>query len=182
MRRSARILNPNVAEQGRVRMPEEIELTDEMRAAIGTPSEWTYEVTTTGVRGFARGVGYQDRVYYDQGAANDAGYPSLPAPPCYVGTPLYIPGEVDETFSVPAVVSPSPQMFGLANVLDGGTETTYTRPLVAGDVLTASHQITDLTPKQSKALGGILIVSTQSDYRDAGGELVATQRSQVIFY
>lgn len=73
-------------------------------------------------------------------------------------------------------------MFGLDNVLDGGTETIYNRPIVAGDVLTATHQISDLTPKQSKALGGILIVSTTSDLHDASGELVATQRSQVIFY
>lgn len=76
-------------------MPEEIELTDEMRAAVGQPEKWTYEVTTTGVRGFARGVGYQDRVYFDQDAAAEAGYESLPAPQCYLGTPVYIPGEVD---------------------------------------------------------------------------------------
>ncbi|WP_106847798.1 MaoC family dehydratase N-terminal domain-containing protein [Blastococcus sp. Marseille-P5729] len=164
-------------------MPEQIELTDEMRAAIGRPQKWTYEVTTTGVRGFARGVGYQDRVYFDQASAAEAGYSSLPAPPCYLGTPVYIPGEVDETFSVPAIVSPSAAMFGLQNVLDGGTETTYVRPVVAGDVLTATHQISDLTPKQSKALGGgILIVSTTSELHDETGELVATQRSQVIFY
>lgn len=163
-------------------MPEQIELTDEMKATVGKPEKWTYEVTTTGVRGFARGVGYQDRVYFDEAAAKDAGYAALPAPPCYLGTPVYIPGEVDETFSVPAIVSPSPAMFGLENVLDGGTETTYARPVIAGDVLTASHQISDLTPKQSKALGGILIVSTTSELHDESGELVATQKSQVIFY
>lgn len=163
-------------------MVEHIELTEEQKAVIGKTSEWTYEVTTTGVRGFARGVGYRDRVYYDTEAAAAAGYDSLPAPPCFLGTPVYIPGEVDETFSVPAVVSPSPQAFGLRNVLDGGTQTTYARPLVAGDVLTATHQISDLTPKQSKSLGAILLVSTRSDYRDTTGELVATQQSQVIFY
>ena len=67
-------------------------------------------------------------------------------------------------------------------MLDGGTETVYTRPIVAGDILTGSHQIAEVTPKQSKALGPILIVSTQSDYRDASGAHVATQRAQAIFY
>lgn len=162
-------------------MAETIEITDEMQALVGKPETWTYEVTSTGVRGFARGVGYADRVYYDTDAATAAGYAALPAPPCYLGTPVYVPGEVDETFSVPAVVSPRPR-FGLDNVLDGGTETTYERPLVAGDVLTASHTISELTPKQSKSLGAMLIVTTDSDYRDASGAKVAHQRSQVIFY
>ena len=162
-------------------MPDEIVLTDEMRAAVGQPEEWVYEVTTTGVRGFARGVGYTDRTYYDAGAAAEAGYAALPAPPCYLGTPVYLPGEVDETFSMPVTAAPRPQ-WGLTNVLDGGTETTYRRPLVAGDILTGSHQISDLTPKQSKAIGGMLVVTTDSEYRDASGEVVATQRSQVIFY
>lgn len=163
-------------------MPETIELTDEQHAEIGRTVEWTYEVTTTGVRSFARGVGYRDRTYFDAEVATTAGYQALPAPPCYLGTPVYIPGEVDETFSVPATGSPSPETFGLGNVLDGGTQTTYTRPLVAGDVLTATHQISELTPKQSKSLGAILVVTSRSDYRDAAGELVATQQSQVIFY
>lgn len=163
-------------------MVDEVVLTDEQKSQIGKPEQWTYEVTTTGVRGFARGVGYQDRVYYDTDAAAAAGYDALPAPPCYLGTPVYIPGEVDETFSVPAIASPSPHAFGLQNVLDGGTQTTYTRPLVAGDVLIGTHQISDLTPKQSRSLGAMLVVTSQSDYRDASGELVATQQSQVIFY
>ena len=47
-------------------MAEEIEITEEMRAVIGVESTpWTYEVTTTSVRAFARGVGYTDLVYFD---------------------------------------------------------------------------------------------------------------------
>ena len=47
-------------------MAESFEITDEMRAQIGKESPpWTYEVTTTSVRMFARGVGYTDPVYFD---------------------------------------------------------------------------------------------------------------------
>ena len=39
-------------------MAENFELTDTLKASIGQTSEpWTYEVTTTSVRAFARGVG-----------------------------------------------------------------------------------------------------------------------------
>ena len=54
----------------RARMAERFEITDEMRAVIGKEwPPWTFEVTTTSVRAFARGVGYTDRVYFDVEAA-----------------------------------------------------------------------------------------------------------------
>ena len=56
-------------------MAEEFEITDEMREQIGKKSPpWTYELTTTSVRAFARGVGYTDPVYFDVEAAKAAGY------------------------------------------------------------------------------------------------------------
>src|SRR5499427_1646801 len=79
-------------------MAKEFELTDDMRKAIGSASPpWTYEVTTTSVRAFARGVGYTDPVYFDVEAAKRAGYRNLPAPPTYLGTPVFVPGRSDDT-------------------------------------------------------------------------------------
>ena len=61
-------------------MAEEFEITEEMRKQIGKESPpWTYELTTTSVRAFARGVGYTDPVYFDVEAARAAGYRNLPA-------------------------------------------------------------------------------------------------------
>ena len=43
---------------------EDFEITDEMRAQFGVDSEpWTYEVTTTSVRMYARGIGSDDPVH-----------------------------------------------------------------------------------------------------------------------
>jgi hypothetical protein len=163
-------------------MAESIDLTDEMRAVIGVPSShWRYELTTTSVRAFARGVGYRDRVYYEMDAAHAAGYVSIPAPPCYLGTPLYVPDEVDDTFSVPPTVSSRPK-FGLSRVLDGGTEISYERLLLAGETLSANHTIADLEVKRSESLGAFLLVTTESEFRDGGGAVVARERAQVIFY
>ena len=157
-------------------------LTDEVKDTIGVESEpWRYEVTTTGIRAFARGVGYEDPVYYDIDAARAAGYADLPAPPCYLGTPAYIPGRSDETFSVPLGTGPRPR-YGLEHVLDGGTEAIYERPLVAGDVLTVTNKVVDLQVRESKVLGTMLVVSSEATGRDARGEVVVRERSQVIFY
>jgi hypothetical protein len=159
-----------------------IVITDEMQAVIGRESEsWPYEVTTTGVRAFARGVGYRDLVYFDAAEAEAAGYDRLPAPPCYLGTPVFIPGRSSDRFSSPSSATPSLN-HGLGNVLDGGTETIYERPLVAGDVLTATPTLTGLEVKQSRALGAMLIMSFETVYRDVDGAVVARQLGQAIYY
>jgi N-terminal half of MaoC dehydratase len=163
-------------------MAQEFELTDEMKAAIGKPSDsWVFEVTTTSIRAFARGVGYTDPVYYDLDAAKACGYRSLPVPPTYVGTPVFIPGRSHDVFSGPTEGQPSVR-HGLKNVLDGGTETEYFEQICAGDALTAVTKVVDLKVRESGRLGKMLIVTSETLYTNQQGSLAAAQRSQVIFY
>lgn len=163
-------------------MAKEFELTDEMRAQIGRESPpWTAEVTTTSVRAFARGVGYTDRVYFDVAAAKAAGYRNLPAPPTYLGTWVFIPGESDNTFSAPRAARVGVN-HGLKGLLDGGTETEYFADICAGDTLTVVSKIAGLDVRTSPTLGKMLLMTTESTYTNQDGTLVATQRGQAIFY
>lgn len=163
-------------------MAEAFELTDELKAAIGREaSPWTYEVTSTSVRAFARGVGYTDAVYYDVEAARAAGYRDLPAPPTYLGTAVFVPGRSDDTFSGPKEGQPRLN-HGLKNVLDGGTEIEYREDICAGDTLTGVSAISDLRVSDSKAIGKMLIVSMDTRFTNQTGKLAAVLRSQVIFY
>lgn len=162
-------------------MAQSFEITDDMKAVIGVDSDpWTYELTSTSVRAFARGVGYTDPVYFDRAAAQAAGYADLPAPPCYLGTPVFIPGQSSEVFSGP---KGGPELkHGLPGLLDGGTTTTYERPLVAGEVLTATSRYVELETKESKGLGVMLITTQETTWKDQSGAVVARQRAQAIFY
>jgi hypothetical protein len=163
-------------------MAKEFELTDEMRAQVGRESPpWTAEVTTTSVRAFARGVGYTDRVYFDSEAAKQAGYRNLPAPPTYLGTPVFIPGESDNTFSAPrsARVGIS---HGLKGLLDGGSDTEYFGDICAGDTLTVVSKIAGLDVRVSPTLGKMLLMTTETTYTNQLGQRVAVQRGQAIFY
>jgi N-terminal half of MaoC dehydratase len=161
---------------------EQFELTEEMRAQIAVDTEpWRYEVTTTGVRAFARGVGYDDPVYYDESAARAAGHPALPAPPGFVGMPVYLPRRSDPTFTAPPGTGPRPR-FGMTNVLDGGTQTAYERQLYAGDMLSATERIVSLDVKRSRSLGTTLHVRTEATFRDPDGAVAARQTAQWIFY
>jgi hypothetical protein len=161
---------------------ENIEITPEMRAQIGVEEDpWPYEVTTSGVRAFARGVGYEDPVYYDPDAARAAGYEDLPAPPCYLGTPAFLPGRSDPVFSIPLGTGPRPR-YGLTEVLDAGTEASYDRPLVAGETLMGRHRLVDLQVKRSRSLGAMLVVTSETTLYGSDGTAAARERSQHIFY
>ena len=163
-------------------MAEKLELTDEMKSKIGWESApWTYEVTTTSVRAFARGVGYTDPVYFDIEAAKKAGYRNLPAPPSYLGTAVFIPGKSDDTFSGPPGSFPEIK-HGLTGLLDGGTETEYFDTICAGDILTGTGQLAALDVKESKSLGKMLVISSESIMKNQAGKVVAIQRGQAIFY
>jgi hypothetical protein len=165
-------------------MAEHFELTESMRAAIGPESDlWPVEFTTTGIRSFARGVGYDDPVYFDIEAARAAGYASLPAPPTYAGIPVFLPGKCDSTYGLP-VRNNAPKLdHGLKNILDGGTEFIYERVPVAGETLVYSTRIVDAEVKESKALGKMLVVTSEAQYKHPdSGEIYFRTRSQLIAY
>jgi acyl dehydratase len=163
-------------------MAQEFELTEEMRSHVGEESDpWTHEVTTTSVRAFARGVGYTDPVYFDVAAAKAAGYRSLPAPPTYFGTPVFIPGRSSDTFSGPVATRRGLQ-HGLKGLLDGGSEIEYYADICAGDTITVTSKLANLEVKESKSLGKMLVTTAEDRFENQDGTLVAVQRRQAIFY
>ena len=163
-------------------MAENFEITEEMQSQVGwTSKPWDYEVTRTSVRAFARGVGYTDLVYYDLEEAKKAGYRDLPAPPAYLGTPIFIPGQSDEFLPFTPDSTPSID-HGLPGLLDGGTETEYFDAICAGDTLSCVNKLAGLFTKDTKALGTMLVVALEATYTDQDGKVVAIQRSQAIYY
>ncbi|MEO8457774.1 MAG: MaoC family dehydratase N-terminal domain-containing protein [Chloroflexota bacterium] len=151
-------------------------ITDAMRAKIGVESEPTrYEIDNTGCRQFARAVGYTDPIYFDEEAAKKRGYRGIVAPVGFLGLPVVVPGQ-------PARV---PEAFRLEipykRVLNGGTDIEYYADVCAGDKLTASTKLTNLTEREGKN-GPMLMVDTETIFRNEAGETVAVQRGTAIRY
>lgn len=148
-------------------------VSDEMRAQLNIESEpWTVEVDTTAVRMFARSVQYDDPIFYDEEFARSKGYRSIPAPPHYLGTPVYdpnAPARGGRQLNIP-----------YKRNLNGGTDIEYYDQIIAGDVLSATSKLTDLE-ETSGRLGPMLIVRTETIYR-RGGQIVAVQRGTGIRY
>jgi hypothetical protein len=151
-------------------------ITDEMRASIGKESEPVeYEVDNTGVRQFARSVGYNDPVFFDEAAAKAQGYRGLLAPPGFLGHPVFIPGRPVRTAEVFRLDIP------YKRILNGGTDVEYFDDICAGDRLTATTKISDLTEREGR-MGPMLIVSTETTFRNEAGQIVAIQRGAAIRY
>ena len=153
------------------------EITDEMRAMFGKDSEpWEYEVTTTSVRMYARGIGSEDPIHYDVDFAKSQGFRSIVAPLGYIGTPVYLPGKTDPTFGFPRRDGGPRLNIPFKGLLDGGTETEYLDVICAGDVLEETSHLADLKLRDS---GGrqMLFVTNEAVYKNkANGKVVAKQR------
>jgi N-terminal half of MaoC dehydratase len=150
-------------------------ITDEVREALG--KVWgpvTLEVDRTSIRMWARAVGFDDPVYYDEGHAEAAGFETLPAPPGFLGTPRFLPGQPDVG---PPIRGLNPK---LTRSLNGGTEFEYLHPVVAGDELTATTSIVDVKERSGK-VGKMLLITRETTYT-RGDDVVAKMRATVINY
>lgn len=156
---------------------EEWQITDDMRAQIGVESEpWTYEVTTTGVRMYARGIASDDPVHYDVELATKQGFRSIVAPAGYLGTPVFLPGTNDPTFGFPRRGGTPRLNIPFKGLLDGGTETEYFDVICAGDVLEETSHLADLRLREG-GRGKMLFVTNESVYKNKEtGKVVVKQR------
>lgn len=155
---------------------EPFQITDEMRALIGVEgSPWTYEVTTTSVRMYARGIGSEDPIHYDVDFAKSQGFRSIVAPMGYIGTPVYIPGKNDPTFGFPRREGGPRLNIPFRGLLDGGTETEYFDLICAGDVIEETSHLADLKLRESGR--PMLFVTNEAVYKNKEtGKVVAKQR------
>jgi len=151
-------------------------ITDEMRAEIGKESDpVTFEVDKTACRMFARAVGYTDPVFFDEDHARAQGHRSILAPFGFLGHPVYDPNK--------------PQRLGgyfrtdsrFKRILNGGTDVEYFDTVCAGDPLTATPKLVDLSERQGR-LGPMLITTTETTYRNQDGKVVAVMRGTGIQY
>ena len=151
-------------------------ITDKMRAEIGVESgPVTFEVDKTACRMFARAVGYTDPLYYDEEYARSRGYRSIPAPVGFLGHPIYNPNAPQRAGGYFRTDTP------LKRVLNGGTDIEYLDTVCAGDVLTATSKLVDLSEREGR-LGPMLVSVTETTYRDQDGKVVARVRGTGIQY
>lgn len=131
------------------------------------PSTTPYLVGREKVREFARAVFSQDPLSTDVDAARAAGYSDVIAPPTFA--------VVIQEKTLSQLLEDPDAGISLERVVHGEQRFRWTRPIVAGDELTAQLEVTSV-----KALGGNAMVTAETTIRDAGGEHVVTAVSTLV--
>ena len=126
-----------------------------------------YLVGREKIREFARAVQSTSPLHHDVSAASAAGFADLVAPPTFAVV-------VQEATLAQLLAEPDAGIdFRL--VVHGEQRFTYSRPIVAGDELTAN-----LTVSSVKTLGGNAMVTAESVMTDARGAHVVTAVSTLV--
>ena len=135
------------------------------RSIIGAKSEMReFEVEKGAIRAFARAIGDENPLYFDEAYAKSQGYASLVAPPTFPAT-----------FSMP---KPGVEGLDLARTLHGGQEFSYERPIVAGDIIRCVATLTDVYEKEGQRPMTFYILETRGE--DVNGNLIYTSKSTII--
>jgi acyl dehydratase len=131
------------------------------------PASAPYEVSRVKIAEFAEAIGDPNPVYRDPAAAQAAGYPDVIAPPTF-------PVVVAMAASGKAVADPGLGV-NYAMVVHGEQRFTYSRPLRAGEVVTAQSTISDI-----REIRSITMLTTETRIRTVDGEHVCTGISTLV--
>jgi acyl dehydratase len=122
---------------------------------------------------FAQATGETDPVYFDEQAAQAAGYPALPAPPTYLfSLALSAPARRGGLFDTEHGLG-----IDMARVLHGEQSFTYHKPIHAGDRLTLTTTTSDIYARKGGALQ-FVVQDTQAF--DASGVLRIEMRMVTV--
>jgi acyl dehydratase len=133
---------------------------------VGRESEpATVHVDRSRIRQFARAVGLQDAVYFDEAEAKRRGHPSLIGPPTL---PIALGQDVD-----PGGGRMPDIKWNVATLLHEGTEIHYDRPIFAGDTLTMKSQLKSISRREGKS-GARVIYTIEQAFYDPQGKRVCS--------
>jgi acyl dehydratase len=138
----------------------------ELQGRVFAPTA-PYLVGREKVREFARAVFATSEVNFDPDAAAAAGYTDIVAPPTFAVV-------VQESTLQQLLAEPDAGI-DFSRVVHGDQRFTYSRPIVAGDELTATLSVTSI-----KTLGGNAMVTAESTIVDATGAHVLTAISTLV--
>ena len=121
-------------------------------AAGKTYEPKTYAVGREKIREYANAVGETNPVHLDLDAARAAGYTDLVAPPMFAVV-------YSAPAMAPAVLDPEVGL-NLAVMVHGGQEFVWDKPVVAGDEITTTASVKDISERDGKGFYVFETVST----------------------
>ena len=131
------------------------------------PAVPAYLVGREKVREFARAVFSTEPTHFDLEAAMAAGFSDLVAPPTF---PVIL-----QEKALQILLADPDSGIDYSRIVHGDQRFDYTRPIVAGDELTATIEVTKV-----QSLGGHTMVTSESRITDSGGAPVVVATSTLV--
>ncbi len=129
---------------------------------------FTYEVGLEKIREYANAVGEESPVHRERDAAKEAGFRDVVAPPMFAV--VYSSGAM-----APAILDPEVGI-NFAAMVHGGQEFVWGEPVCAGDVITTTATVTDISEKDGK---GFYVFESTSTNQD-GDEVVRATWTNIV--
>ncbi len=118
---------------------------------------------------FARACGEDDRIFFDQASARAAGHPDIPAPPTFA---FCLEMDRDHPFDYLDTLG-----VDLSRVLHAGQSFVHHLPIHAGDTITFTSRISDVSHKKG---GDITFVTVEREGRKQDGKLATTLHTTLV--
>src|SRR4051812_17889109 len=148
------------------RYPETVPVNPDLQGR-SYPATAPYLVGREKVREFARAVLATSPLNLDPTAARAAGYPDVVAPPTFA--------TVVQDATLQQLLADPDAGIDFSRVVHGDQRFSFSRPIVAGDELTATLTVTSV-----KTLGGHAMVTAESVIDDADQQHVVTAISTLV--
>jgi acyl dehydratase len=157
-------------------MPEGSLITDKLRKLIGVTLETTlFKVEEGAIQRYAQAIGDPNPLFNDPDYASKTKHGRLLAPPGFTGWPRK--GEISTFKLVDSLIKAGAP----ARLLDGGVEFEFFEPIGAGDVLTATTKIANMTERETR-LGKTMFTTVETTFVNQNGNVALKSRSTFIMF
>ncbi len=151
-------------------------ITDELRKLIGmTLDTIVFKVEEGAIQRYAEAIGDPNPLYNDPDFASKTKYGRLLAPPGFTGWPVKA-GRLSERLLESLAKAGAP-----SRLLDGGIEFEFIEPVGAGDVLTATTKIVNMTERETR-LGKTMFTTLETTFVNKKGNMELKSRSTFILF
>ncbi len=151
-------------------------ITDELRKLIGVTLETVvFKVEEGAIQRYAQAIGDPNPLFNDPDFASKTKYSRLLAPPGFTGWPVKA-GRLSDRLLESLLKAGAP-----SRLLDGGVEFEFVEPVGAGDVLTATTKIANITERETR-LGKTMFTTLETTFVNQKGNVALKSRSTFILF
>lgn len=128
---------------------------------------------------YAQAVDDLNPIYFDEEAAQAAGYRTLVAPPTFLDHVAVQGRSVDEMRTDGLFHNPTSRGISMKRTMFGGQEWDWLAPAYVGDTITATQRLAAIDEKVG-GKGPFVLVSWETTFTNQDGDVVAKARLQGI--